>query len=121
MRLLFIAALMACSSYAAETVVPKAKFVEAIKTGIPKAFCGEKAYFRKCFKVTEDQCLKEAARDTKTCLTSIDSEIPKELHQPADGKAWGTKIGTCAGTNYETTLAKSKISNADCNNPSKWQ
>lgn len=108
-------------SMAAEVVLSKSQFIDYMKTALPNAFCAEKQYFRKCFKVTEDVCLSEAMRATKVCILSMEGEMPEKFHQPKDGADWGTKMGTCAGTNYEVSLTKSKIDSADCKDPSKWK
>jgi hypothetical protein len=73
-------------SYAADTVISREQFVETMKTAIPNAFCSEKQYFRKCFKITEDECIKEAMRATKVCLISLKEEMPEKLHQPKMAK-----------------------------------
>lgn len=121
MRLLLLVGLYASWSNAADVIVSKEQFVEAMKTALPNAFCAEHQYFRKCFKVSEDDCIKEAMRATKTCLISMNEDLPPKLKQPDDGRKWGAKVGTCAGTGYETSLIKKKVDSADCKDTSKWK
>lgn len=102
------------TAHAADTVVAKSVWLEAMKTLIPNSFCAEKQYFRTCFKVTEDQCIQESARATKVCISTLADQMPAELHQPDDGKAWGTKLGQCVGQAYEISLMKSKIDSPEC-------
>jgi hypothetical protein len=92
-----------------------------MKTALPNAFCAERQYFRKCFKISEDICIKEALRATKVCLASMEDELPAQIHQPADGQKWGGKLGKCAGTAFETSLINNKVNSADCKDPSKWK
>jgi hypothetical protein len=105
----------------AQTIITKAQFTEHMKTALPNVFCAENQYFRKCFKVSEDECIKEAVRATKVCIASMESDMPAKLQQPKDGESWGTKLGTCAGSNYEVSLNKKKIDSKDCNDPEKWK
>ncbi len=107
------------SAYALE--VSKTEWISAMKTGLPAYFCQETQYFRQCFTVDALECENVAASATRLCLNELESQIPDILVQPNDGRAWGTKVGTCAGTTYETTLIKKRISSAKCNNISHWQ
>jgi hypothetical protein len=109
------------TAHAADTVVDKFAWLEAMKTRLPNAFCGESQYFRKCFNVTEDQCIEVSLRATAICMQSIADQMPAELHQPVDGTNWGSKLGKCAGEGYEASLAKSKIDSADCKDMSHWR
>jgi hypothetical protein len=112
--------LMSMSSdvHAADRIISKSTWLEAMKTVLPNAFCAESEYFRKCFKVTQDQCIQEAVRATKTCITALSDDVPAELHQPDEGTAWGKKLGLCAGQGYETSLIKSKLESSECKDPS---
>jgi hypothetical protein len=98
----------------ADTVVTKSVWLEAMRTRLPAAFCRESEFFRKCFTVTEAQCIEEATRSTKECIKSLAEEMPAEFHQPADGTSWGRKLGECAGRGYSASLRNSKIESVDC-------
>ena len=91
MKLLTLVILFSNWSQAADLIVAKSQFTETMKISIPNAFCAEKQYFRKCFKTSEDECIKEAVRAIKVCLASMEDEIPQKLHEPEDGKKWGQK------------------------------
>lgn len=121
-KILFVA-LFSSIVAQAEVVVTRSQFIEAMRTSLPNAFCREDQYFRKCFNVTEDDCIREGLRATKTCLLSMESQIPQKLKQPEDGRTWGEKIGQCAGTAYESSLGadKKKLETKDCKDPSKWK
>lgn len=113
--------LFSTCSQAADVIIPKSQFVESMKTALPNAFCSEKMYFRKCFKISEDVCLSEAIRATKVCVMSMNSDMPEKFHQPVDGTTWGSKVGECAGKNFEISLIKSKVDSADCKDIAKWK
>jgi hypothetical protein len=104
-----------------EVIIDKKLFVDSMKTALPNAFCNEAQYFRKCYNITEDECIKEAMRATKVCLISMEGKMPAKFRQPKDGSEWGSKIGACSGTNYETSLRSKKISSKECNDPAKWR
>jgi hypothetical protein len=106
---------------AAPVTIAKAKFVEGFKAGFPDVICAEKAYFRKCFEVTQDACKKAASAALATCLTEIEKDIPAQLKQPADGQNWGEKLGTCTGSRYEAEQPKAKAASPDCSDPNKWK
>jgi len=117
---LLVMALLGSPAQAGQTVT-KAKFMEVMKTALPSAFCKDKMYFRQCFKITEDECIQEALRDTKICLTSEAGKLPDILNQPQDGQKYGREIGSCAGATFSTTLGGKKIDSPLCNDPKKWQ
>ncbi|MCG7965234.1 MAG: hypothetical protein JAY73_05930 [Candidatus Thiodiazotropha taylori] len=101
--------------------VPKERWVNAMKTAIPAYFCQEAQYFRQCFNVTITECEEVAASATRICLNDLNAQFPNILVQPRDGTLWGNKVGTCAGTAYETSLIEKRISNKKCNNISNWK
>lgn len=123
MKFLIAALLLSSPSFAAETtiMVTKTKFLEAFKAGLPASFCGEKAYFRKCFQGTEESCKKAATAALSTCITDLDKEMPEKFKQPADGQSWGEKLGNCAGGRFEAEQTKGKLATADCKDASKWK
>ena len=47
-------------------------------------------------------------------------QLPRKLGQPDEGRAWGTKIGSCAGASYDVTLASKKVQSQKCADPSVW-
>jgi hypothetical protein len=112
--------LLHCSALA-DVSVAKKKFVDELRSGLPKTFCAEKSYFRQCFEGSEDKCLKTATAATTSCLSELEKDIPAILQQPSEGGTWGERLGTCAGQKFETDVAKSKKSNPDCNDPAKWK
>jgi hypothetical protein len=112
------------AAHAADNVVTKSAWMEIMKTAVPNAFCSGKGisrYFRECFTVTEDQCIEEALRAVKVCMLSIADQIPAELHQPEDGRSWGSKLGKCAAEGYELSLIKSRVDSADCKDATKFR
>jgi hypothetical protein len=116
-----LSSLLLSHANAADVVITKAQFLDAMKTGLANAFCADKTYFRKCFNVSEDECIKEALRSTKVCAASLESQIPEKLHQPDDGRKWGAEIGKCTGRTYELGLVKKKSGAADCKDAAKWK
>jgi hypothetical protein len=109
------------SSYSYAVDVSKNDWLTAMKSALPAAFCNSQMYFRQCFEVSAEECEETAASTTRICLKNNESEIPDVLHQPKDGTRWGTVVGECAGSAYETTLIKKRISNSKCNDISNWQ
>jgi hypothetical protein len=94
--------------------VPKAEWIETMKTALPTAFCAEGTPFRACFEVTQEECEDAAASAARICLKKFQSRIPAKLKQPADGEKWGQKVGECAGTSYASALAKKKKNAKEC-------
>jgi hypothetical protein len=70
--------------------------------------------------VTPEECERTAASATRICLAKFKKQLPEKFHQPGEGTAWGSKIGTCVGTAYEVALPSHRISNAKCNDASQW-
>ena len=101
--------------------ISKGEWLLGMKTGLPAYFCQEAQYFRECFTVDVIECENVASSATRLCLNELESQIPEILNQPNDGRFWGSKVGTCAGRTYETTLIKKRISSDKCNNISNWQ
>lgn len=116
-----LVSLLITPAHAADSVVTKAQFVEGIQPGLLEAFCADKAYFRKCFSVTKDECAKTTKAATKACLDKMQADFPAQFHQPADGGKWGEKLGQCAGNKFEEEFAKKKLKSADCEDASKWK
>ena len=121
MRIILLAISLLASLSLQAQEVPKEQWITAMKTALPAYFCHEEQYFRQCFEVSATECEDVAASTTRICLNEINSQIPAILVQPNDGSTWGTKVGTCAGSAYESTLIKKRISNEKCNNASNWQ
>ncbi|MDM8565893.1 hypothetical protein QUF74_09600 [Candidatus Halobeggiatoa sp. HSG11] len=101
--------------------VTKEQWVSVMKTRLPAHFCQAEQYFRQCFNVVATECEEVAASTMNICLSELNNQIPNVLIQPKDGSLWGTKVGSCAGIAYETSLIKKRISNDKCNNISNWQ
>jgi hypothetical protein len=93
----------------ADNVVTRSFWLDAMQTQLPQAFCRDGEYFRKCFKVSAEQCLDAASKATKTCIGKLSEGMPAEFHQPGDGTEWGRKLGDCAGTDYEKSLHDTQI------------
>jgi len=91
-----------------------------METMLPNYSCQVGQYFRECFDVTEQKCQNVMAESTKLCLDKTAGQIPELHNQPRDGTFWGSRVGACAGRDYEVKLQGSRISNARCNNPANW-
>ncbi len=94
--------------------VAKADWIETMKTALPTAFCAESTPFRKCFKVTQEECEDAAASAVRICLKKFQSQIPDKLKQPGDGEKWGQKVGECSGNSYAAALNKKKVNSKEC-------
>jgi hypothetical protein len=105
----------------AETVITKAQWVEAMKTGLPVGFCKEGSYFRSCFRVSAEECEDTSLSATRVCLANLDDELPAVFHQPHDGQRWGQKVGGCAGSTYETAHKSKKIASEPCKDMTRWK
>jgi len=101
--------------------VSKDDWINGMSTALPAYFCKADQYFRQCFTVTQIECEETAFSATRICLDQNKDKIPGRLRQPADGATWGTQIGSCAGTAYEISLQKRRISNSKCNDPDNWK
>jgi hypothetical protein len=123
-RLVLGLALFVSSALAAPAtadMVSKADWLEVMKTALPVAFCQDQGYFRTCFNLGAEECESTAQSATRVCLAQFEAKVPAMLNQPADGTAWGQKIGGCAGNTFEMTRAKQKVDSPKCNDPSAWQ
>jgi hypothetical protein len=80
------------------------KWRSAFHLGLAKSFCAENQFFRKCFDVTEAECLQTATRATDTCLASETARMPATVDE-VSGRTWGKKVGGCAGGQYQRALA----------------
>ena len=108
------------SSPSPAIVVDRDSWVAQFEVALPVALCKPGTYFRACFAVTPAVCEQAAASATRVCLTKVKKQLPPRLRQPDDGRAWGTKIGSCAGSAYEVALSTKKIQSQKCNDPSVW-
>jgi hypothetical protein len=119
--LLVIAFTLSGAAVAADLTIPKSQFVEEFKKKLPDVFCAEKTYFRKCFETNTEKCAKAVTIAANGCFATMEAQLPAQFKQPADGQAWGEKIGNCVGAKIETDSAKSKKLSEDCKDPSKWK
>jgi len=94
--------------------------VTQFEMALPVALCKAGTYFRACFAVTPVECEQTAASATRVCLNKVRKQLPPKLRQPDEGRAWGTKIGACAGSAYEVALSTKKIQSQKCSDPSVW-
>ena len=121
LRELTIIALLFYSASLKAVNVDKESWIDFMETGLPTYQCQAEKYFRQCFDVAAKKCEEVMASATRTCLDKDKANIPDILSQPKDGTKWGQKIGACAGTTYELTLSKERISSAKCNNIQNWK
>ena len=101
-------------------IVDRDTWVNAFETALPVALCKSGSYFTSCFSVTQVECEQMAASATRVCLGKVRKQLPAKFHQPDEGRAWGSKIGSCAGTAYETAIPNKKIHNPKCDDPNAW-
>jgi hypothetical protein len=118
---ILLAALGVGATASAETAVPKDTWVKSMRDFLPAALCRDGWYFRSCFELTASECHAGATTATAACLQQYDTQIPQELQQPDDGRLWGDRVGTCAGTLLEASFRAKRISTAKCNDPSAWK
>lgn len=106
-----------------EVLVPRDKWSDMMVTALPTIYCRPEGFFRSCFTLDENACLDHAMRATKSCLLKIGPDLPATLKQPEDGRAWGTKVGECAGPTMEIALSGVAKKNADpkCRDGSQWK
>ncbi len=117
--LILVVAGMSATANANE--VAKDKWLDGMSTALPTAFCNSDQYFRKCFKISQQQCIETATSATQVCLNKYSKDIPKTLIQPKDGTHWGTLVGRCAGEAFEVSLLKKRIHNENCDNVENWK
>lgn len=119
-RLTLLSLLLLSSFSVHAQEVAKERWMEAMTTALPMAFCNSAQYFRQCFEVTAPECEETAISATRVCLLKYQQDIPPTLMQPRDGTHWGQILGKCAGEAYETSLINKRISSDKCNNPGNW-
>lgn len=96
------------------TKVTKERWITEMRNIFPAYICRDNWYIRTCFDISADECHVKTTEATESCLRQYSSQIPPELEQPMDGKLWGTKIGTCAGTITESQIANKRIYSEKC-------
>ncbi len=116
-----IAVTFTFSAHAADSGMPKAKFLDGMKGGIPPIFCEESTYFRKCFPVTEEACKKSSATASADCAAKLEKEVPAFIPTDGEGRKMGEKFGACVGEKLELEWAKTKVASADCKDALKWK
>lgn len=116
---LFFLPVLANSANSAE--VSKQRWINYMKTALPADFCKEEKYFRQCFEVSKQDCLKLATQTTQTCLDQTSPTMPQTLNLPQDGARFGRTVGSCAGTKYEQTFLSKRIDNPRCNDVNNWR
>lgn len=100
--------------------ISKFDWYEEMSIVLPKLFCSSSQYFRQCFSVSEQKCVKTAASVLIVCLNESEKDIPSILVQPEDGERWGTIIGECADEAYEIRLATKRIHSTKCSDINNW-
>lgn len=101
--------------------VPKDKWLDAMTVTIPTYFCQPEQYFRQCFDVTAEECEQVAKSGARNCISKMEHQIPDPLAHPVDSRAWGNRLGTCAGVAYEATLADKHKSDPKCQDARNWK
>jgi hypothetical protein len=118
-RLVFVLPLLVSVNALADASIPKAQWIVQMQKLLPTTFCQPGMYFRECFKVTEAQCNEVASTTTHQCLKDVEDKLPATL-DASSGRDWGTKVGTCAGGQFETSQMTKKVASAKCSDPSNW-
>jgi hypothetical protein len=116
----YVSSLLAFGSPGAGPSLTRDRFVDQFAAAAPKVFCEKESYFRKCFNVTEEACKKAADQEVRKCLTALSPTMPIQLNQPTDGRAWGEKVGSCAGAQFELALQSQRQSSTACNDAAQW-
>ena len=116
---LLVMLLMATPAIADE--VERGAWQEHMLQELPQAFCGDGTYFRECFRVSQDHCVRAARASTRECLEEHAGEIPERLALPGQGREFGSLIGRCAGRTYEEALSSERRLTRTCRNPDAWQ
>ncbi|HKJ18730.1 MAG TPA: hypothetical protein VJ984_15355 [Xanthomonadales bacterium] len=101
--------------------VPKADWIEHLKSIIPTVFCSSEQYFRQCFDVTIEQCEEAMSSSARVCIANLEDQIPEMLVQPDDGTHWGNVIGQCIGASYDQVHKDQRSRDPSCVDPTNWQ
>ncbi|MBF0472295.1 MAG: hypothetical protein HQK91_10950 [Nitrospirae bacterium] len=112
---LFTVIVLFTTSIPAKAVdVQKDNWVEAISTAFPVIFCQDDQYFRQCFNVTQSECEKVVLSATKVCSEKNIDKIPNILHQPDDGRYWGSYIGKCVASTFDLVYNNKFTNSSKC-------
>ena len=101
--------------------VERGPWQERMVDELPKHFCAEGTYFRECFRVSQDRCLRVARASTRDCLEQHADDIPARIQLPEQGRSLGRTIGSCAGRVYEEALERERRLTRTCRNPDAWR
>ena len=98
----------------ANETVSKKDWIEMMQAKIPSASCEEDLPFRKCFNITQNECIETAIRGINTCFKKISPKIPSKLKQPKDVEKWGALVGACVARHFQGTLSAKIIDSPYC-------
>ena len=105
----------------AESLVPRATWINEMANVLPAAICRDGSYFRACFEVPSKECRETASVSTASCLQQYTPQIPDPLNQPEDVSHWGQKVGSCTAALYILEYKGKKVEDAKCEDIENWR
>lgn len=96
--------------------VTKAEFMISMEAEIPASVCDAQSFFRLCYLVTDEDCMKETTGAVDQCLMHLDQFIPGAMQDQTDTAFFGARVGGCVGQKLDQVFAAQKMGR--CQEPS---
>ncbi len=104
--LVLIGVFSSLESISFATELDKATWVTGYKSGVTAGWCTDEL-IKECWTVSEKTCQSVAEKSLDFCIKQIEASLPATFSQPKDGTYWGSKVGSCIGSQYAKSLQKS--------------
>jgi hypothetical protein len=97
--------LLGLSISAQAAKIPRDNWLKVFRAAFPAEVCDHYGnLFMDPYGLDHDGCLKLVLRSLDYCLEFSQELLPAEIDLPAEGQAWGSVLGECAGGSYEAAM-----------------
>ncbi len=98
----------------------KKEFLGNMAKGLKNDFCAPDTFFRKCYSVSEKECIKTASTIVKACIRQEGPKANEALTE-AEAVQLAHAILKCASPRYDTTMKEKRSHALHCEDPSYWK
>lgn len=95
------------------------EWLAILRTELPKEFCKDGTYFRTCFAIDKNECMRVSAAQFDPCVRKHRHELPN-IRTEEDGGKGGEILGRCTGASFFEALQSKFKNTAKCNDPNAW-